>query len=166
MNHVKELAEQLFKNVCSVMKLTTNGISQGRPITCPLSCCFLLVLLSSFLSHKFLFSYQTNGTRHCFFVLPYLTSFPLSPLLILSLSFPPSRRILTPLWQCTKSSDRLKTARRLHRIRRPSLCWTMLRCSSSSTTLPPSSRLRLLWSRRSSRAWCHLGRHGVSWGED
>lgn len=87
--------------------------------------------------------------------------------LLLSYNFPPpppSRRTLTRLWRCTKSSGRQRTARPQRRVRHLSLCWMRLRCSSSLITQPPSSRPHRLWLRQSSRAWCHPGPHWVSWG--
>ncbi len=157
LNHVKELAEQLFKNVCSEMTTTNNTYYLAHTLLA-LLCIFLfsrsLIKLMAAISLKALLLFSS------FFIFLTLSLVHLCPLY---LSF---RRILIPLWRCTESSDHQKTAKTLHTIRRPTLGWTKLQCSFSSTMLLPSSRLRLLWSRQSSRGWCHLGPHWVSLGED
>lgn len=62
--------------------------------------------------------------------------------------FAPRRKTLTHLWQCTKSHGLQNMARTTHRIPNSFLAWMKSRCSSSLTTLPPSSRLHRLWWRQ------------------
>lgn len=122
-NHVKELAEQLFKNVgywtfCHVTRV--------------------IVHLLGIVCHSTIFRVSQPDSllwfNECIHLLFVWIVFSQS-------SFAPRRKTRTHLWQCTKSRTLPKMARVGRRIQNCFLAWMKSQCSSLSTMQLPSSRL-------------------------